>query len=131
MKFFGTVIFILIAFFAVIALVVLFYIRKGIIFFKRHLTGDYDDETFQRMANKYYRGNGEGPQFDKDYFKGTGGYHKGAAGPRSQGQQQARTTVVNHEGENVTIIDDRSTVERKKKIFTQDEGEYVDYVEES
>lgn len=130
MKFFGVVIFILIAFFAVVALVVLFYIRKGIIFFKRHLTGDYDDETFQRMANKYYRGNGEGPQFDEDYFKGTGGRRKGTGGPRPQGQQ-SRTTVVNHEGEDVTIIDDRSTVERKKKIFTQDEGEYVDYVEES
>lgn len=111
---------------AIAVLLVLFYVRKAVIRFKRFLTGDYDDETIQRMANKHYRGNGEGPKFDKDYFKGTGGKRKGAAEP-----QQQRTTVVNHEGEDVTIIDDRSTTDRKKKIFTQDEGEYVEYTEEN
>lgn len=107
-------------------LIFFFYIRKAVIYFKRFLTGDYDDETFKRMADKHYRGNGEGPKFDKDYFKGAGGKRKGAAGP-----QQPRTTVVNHEGEDVTIIDDRTTVDRKKKIFTQDEGEYVEFTEEN
>jgi hypothetical protein len=126
MKPFATILVFLLICLAVAILLVLFYIRKIVIRFKRYLTGDYDDETFKRMADKHYRGNGEGPRFDKDYFKGAGNKRKGTAEP-----QRPRTTVVNHEGEDVTIIDERSTVERKKKIFTQDEGEYVEFTEEN
>ena len=84
MKFFGFVILFLIAFVAVVVLIVLFYVRKGIIRFRQHLTGDYDEETFKRMADKHYRGDGRGPQFDSNYFKGTGSAKKGYTGPTQQ-----------------------------------------------
>lgn len=42
-------------------------------------------------------------------------------------QERRRTTTSS----GVTIIDERSREETERKIFTQDEGEYVDFVEES
>ncbi len=131
MKPFIAVFVVLIIFFAVVVLLLLYYIRKGIMKFKQHLTGDYDEETFKRMADKHYRGNGEGPQFDKNYFKGSGSKRKGsyrAGGASNKQSEQTERTTVTREG--TTIIDDRSQDERKQKIFTKDEGEYVDFVEE-
>jgi hypothetical protein len=127
MKIFGAVIFFLIAFFAVIVLIALFYVRKGIIRFRQHLTGDYDEETFKRMADKHYRGDGKGPQFDNDYFKGTGSSKKGHAGPTAQQQQKATRQSTTSEG--VTVIDERLMGDRKK-IFEDNEGEYVEFTEE-
>lgn len=132
MKFFGAVLIFLLAFAAVVFLIVLLFVRKLIIRFRQHLTGDYDEETFKRMADKHYRGDGEGPQFDRDYFKGSGTTRKGT-GPRpdqrQRAQQQAREQQRTTTSEGVTIIDERSTDERRK-IFTQDEGEYVEFTEE-
>ncbi len=128
MQFFGAVIIFLIAFMAAIVLIVLFYIRKGFIRLRQHLTGDYDDETVKRMSDKYYRGEGEGPQFDKNYFKGSGkGFHRYRPHGGQEQEQQTRQTTTTQEG--VTIIDDRPKVNRRK-IFEENEGEYVDFVEE-
>jgi hypothetical protein len=129
MQFFGAVIIFLIAFMAAIVLIVLFYIRKGFIRLRQHLTGDYDDETVKRMSDKYYRGEGSGPQFDKNYFKGSGKgfHHHHPHGGQQQAQQQTRQTTTTQEG--VTIIDDRPK-ENRRKIFKENEGEYVDFVEE-
>lgn len=128
MKFFGAVIFFLIAFMVVIVTIALLFLRKMFIRFRQHITGDYDDETFRRMSDKHYRG--EGPQFDKNYFKGSGSSyqyrHNGQRSAQQKKQQRATTTESG-----VTIIDERSQEETKRKIFTQDEGEYVDFVEES
>jgi hypothetical protein len=133
MKFFGAVIIFLIAFFAVVLLIVFFFIRKLVIRFRQHLTGDYDEETFKRMADKHYRGDGRGPQFEKDYFKGTGtsrngsGYTKQQRQEHQHNQTQCHTTTTD---EGVTIIDNRQPNKTDRKIFTHDEGEYVEFTEE-
>ncbi len=126
MKFFGAVIIFIVLFFAVLLLIGLLFLRKLIIRFKKNLTGDYDDETFRRMADKHYRGGDEGPNFDKDYFKGGTNRKRGTSG--GQYRQPESTTTTTSEG--TTIIDERSQAERKQKIFTKDEGEYVDFTEE-
>ncbi len=132
MKIFGPVLLFLLLVVVIVILWALFFIRKIVIKFKQHLTGDYDEETFQRMANKHYRGNGEGPKFDKDYFKGTGSKQYrpsgGSSDNRQQGTQQQNRTTTTTEG--TTIIDGRPQGERKKKIFAEDEGEYVEFTEE-
>lgn len=43
-----------------------------------------------------------------------------------QGQQRKR----NSHSDNEKVIDTRNPEDAKKKIFTKDEGEYVDYTEE-
>jgi hypothetical protein len=119
--FFGVIIFLLVVLaFAVI--IVLRFIQKGVNKFRRAMTGDLDDEeVFQRMANKHYRQKDD-PQFDKDYFKSSGS----SKTKQKQSQSRYRTTTTTNEG--VTIIDDRP-VEERRKIFEQEEGEYVEYTE--
>ena len=75
MKAFGAVIIFLILFMAVLVMIAFFYLRKLFLKFQRHITGDYDEETFKRMADKHYKG--DGPKFDKDYFKGSGMQNRG------------------------------------------------------
>lgn len=129
MKLFTAVILFLLLFVAVVGLVALYYIRKGILRFRQHLTGDYDEETFKRMSDKNYRGNGEGPKFDKDYFKGSGTRRKQESATYQQkNKQQPRQATTTAEG--TTIIDERS-MGNKRKIFEDNEGEYVDFVEEA
>lgn len=53
---------------------------------------------------------------------------------RQQQQQQQQDSgygqsTTTHTQDGVTIIDRRDPDERNKKIFTKDEGEYVDYTE--
>ena len=136
--FFG-VIFFLIAVVAVFVLAALMFIRKKVIRIKKIMTGDLDDEeTFKRMADKHYKG--DGPKFDKDYFKGSGKQNRGfrnwnaeqTAKPNAGKEQRteqssARTTTT----EGITIIDERNYQKSKQKIFEKDEGEYVDFVEEA
>lgn len=91
--------------------------------FRKVMQDNMDDETFRRMADKnYYRKGGgrKASPFDDDYFKGT---------PKGE-KQQPSTRRTTHTASGVTIIDDRSPDQRDKKIFSKDEGEYVDYVEE-
>jgi hypothetical protein len=140
MKAFGAVIIFLILFMAVLVMIAFFYLRKLFLKFQRHITGDYDEETFKRMADKHYKGDGDGPKFDKDYFKGSGMQNRGfrnwnaeqTAKPNAGKEQRtkqssARTTTT----EGITIIDERNYQKSKQKIFEKDEGEYVDFVEEA
>jgi hypothetical protein len=79
-----------------------------------------EEEYFRRTSNKYYKED-ETPEFDKDYFKGDGGQ----PGKRQEQKTARRTTS----SEGVTIIDSRGEQEAEKKIFSDGEGEYVDFVE--
>lgn len=108
-------------------LVVFYYMRKGIRYVKRMASGEMTEEEFQRMANKHFGnkdGNNQGPQFDKDYFKGAGDRQK----QKQQQQQQSPRTTRTADG--LTITDNRHPDKASKKIFAQDEGEYVEFTEE-
>ena len=110
-------------------MVILYYLRKGIRFFRRFSSGDMTEEEFQRMANKYYykeKRNSDGPQFDDNYFKGNPSGRKG----KQQQRQQSHTTRTTRTADGVTIVDNRQPSEVNKKIFAHDEGEYVDYIED-
>ena len=122
MKLFLYVIIFLLIFLAAIVMLLLNYMRRGIRHFHKVVTGDYDDEeTFRRMAEKHYREKTGTYDFAKDYFKSKSSGSDGAA---SQEQATRRTTTQ----EGVTIIDDRAR-SQKKKIFNDDEGEYVEFEE--
>lgn len=125
MKFIGGFFLFVIAMFIVGFVVVAYYVRKGIKFIKKNVTGDdLSEEEFQRMSNKYYRGNGNASPFDDDYFKGTSSTG-GANKQRKQTQQRTTRTA-----DGVTIVDNRDPDERNRKIFTHDDGDYVDFTEE-
>jgi hypothetical protein len=134
MNFFLFVIAFLLIFLTVIVIIVLAFIRRGVKKIKQAVTGDYDDEeTFRRMADKHYRGKSGDPQFDKDYFKSSTGstttdgkQRTGQQKTWGQQQQQTRRTTTTREG--VTIIDERSQ-SNQRKIFAEDEGEYVEFEE--
>ena len=104
-------------------LLVFFYLlRKGIRYFRRFSSDEMSDEEFERLSKKNYRKKA-GPSFNNDYFKGSGWQ-------RNQQQQQpnkAHRTTRTAEG--VTIVDRRDPQKSDKKIFAQDEGEYVDFTE--
>ena len=113
----------LLLFVVIMVLVAMHYVRGFYLKIKKTITGDLDDEeTFRRMADKHYRGNND-PKFDKDYFKGAGKQQQ-QRGPESNTRRTTTTTT----GEGVTIIDERPH-EEKRKIFEQEEGEYVDFTE--
>lgn len=109
----------LLVIFTVTILVFLYFLRKGVRFVKRVASGEMTDEEFERLSRKNYRKK-EGPSFDKDYFKG-------ASQQQNQQSNQRRTTRT---ADGVTIVDKRDPNKANKKIFAQDEGEYVDFVEE-
>lgn len=136
-KLFGGVIIFLLVFAFILLLIGFLFLRKFYLRIRQHLTGDYDDETFKKMADKHYRDfTGPGQQFERDYFKGAGttqgndgsAQHKWKQQREQQKAQQSQRRAT-QTSEGVTIIDERSTEERRK-IFTQDEGEYVDFTEE-
>lgn len=120
-------------------LVVFYYLRKGFKIVKKMASGEMTDEEFERLSKKFHKAGGTTFKFDNDYFKGAGTtqqqYQKQARqnarnGQGSQGdqsQKQERSTFKTKEG--VTIVDERSS-QNSKKIFAQDEGEYVEFTEE-
>ena len=129
MNFFLFIFLALLAFVTVGFLVVFYYIRKGIRFFRRFSTGDMSDEEFQRMANKYYRKSDDGSQsFSDDYFKGKGRSQNDTDGKHGQNAQQRQYSSRTTTG-GVTIEDRRDPEKANKKIFAHDEGEYVDFTE--
>ena len=72
-KIFGGVIIFLLIFAFILLLIGFLFLRKFFLRIRQHLTGDYDDETFKKMADKHYRDyTGPGQQFERDYFKGAG-----------------------------------------------------------
>ena len=106
-------------------------VRKNMKVLRDTMESQMQDENFQRMADKnYYRKKqDQGPVFDEEYFKGDPmGKKRKARHQQQQQQQQTRRTTRTADG--VTIIDDRAPGQRDKKIFAQDEGEYVDFTEE-
>ena len=127
MKLFLFVIIFLLIFVAAIVMLLLNYLRRGIKKLQQAVTGDYDDEeTFRRMSEKNYRARNNGPNFDKDYFKSKSTGSDGATRQQQDQSQSTRRTTTTHEG--VTIIDDREQGEQRK-IFNDDEGEYVEFEE--
>lgn len=123
-------------------LVVFYYLRKGFKIVKKMASGEMTDEEFERLSKKFHKAGGTTFKFDNDYFKGASTtqqqYQKQARqnarnGQGSQGSQggqslkQERSTFKTKEG--VTIVDERSS-QNSKKIFAQDEGEYVEFTEE-
>ena len=120
-------------------LVVFYYLRKGFKIVKKMASGEMTDEEFERLSKKFHKAGGTTFKFDNDYFKGASTtqeqYQKQARqnarnGQGSQGdqsQKQERSSFKTKEG--VTIVDERSS-QNSKKIFAQDEGEYVEFTEE-
>ena len=114
-------------------LVVFYYLRKGFKIVKKMASGEMTDEEFERLSKKFHKAGGTTFKFDNDYFKGastTQQQYQKQNGRNSQGGQslkQERSTFKTKEG--VTIVDERSS-QNSKKIFAQDEGEYVEFTEE-
>ena len=81
-----------------------------------------EEEYFKRTSTKHYHKDEEedAPKFHDDYFKSSDPEE-----PQQKPQQEttARKTKTDS---GVTIIDDRS---EDKKIFTHDDGEYVEFEE--
>ena len=119
------VIFILII--AAVLLVVLYYLRKGYRFIKRMTNGEMTEEEFERLSKKNYRRKDfDDLDFDADYFKTTDNNQKQKKQKKNQQQTSSRTFRT---ADGITITDQRNS-HREKKIFAQDEGEYVEFTEE-
>ena len=113
---------------AVVTLLVLHYMHKGMDLFRKMFSGEFTDEEVERLSQKHYRARND-QQFGEEYFKRSS---VSVEEPFEQPQQKAQyrkssTTTATPEG--VTIIDERSTNRNNRKIFQDDEGEYVDFSE--
>lgn len=103
-------------------LVAFYYLRKGYRFIKRMTNGEMTMEEFERLSKKHYKSkDADGPQFDADYFK--------TADTNRQQKQQQTSSRTFRTADGITITDQRNS-HREKKIFAQDEGEYVEFTEE-
>ena len=87
-----------------------------------------EEEYFRRTSQKHYRKEEKPDNFDKDYFKSSDAE---TAKPKEEPQKSTvRRETTNSDG--VTIIDERQTTEKptkEKKIFDDNEGEYVEFEE--
>ena len=101
-------------------LVVLYHLRKGYRFIKRMVNGEMTEEDFERLSKKNYKRRQDNIKFDKDYFKTTNN--------KQSQEQQPRSNRTFRTSDGITITDQR-TQSQSKKIFAQDEGEYVDFKE--
>ena len=125
MEFVLIIFIVIIAIVAAVLLVAFYYLRKGYRFIRRVANGDITEEEFERLSKKHYKGRRDnGINFDADYFKTTDKKQK----QKKQNQQQSSSRTF-RTAEGITITDQR-TSNRDKKIFAQDEGEYVDFKEE-
>ena len=93
-----------------------------------------EEEYFRRTSNKHYRSEEDSgkPNFAKDYFKSVDEEtlkkeQEKQEKPKEEPEQPKRKTTT-HEG--VTIIDHRADHEASRKIFSDNEGEYVEFTEE-
>lgn len=103
-------------------LVAFYYLHKGYRFIKRMTNGEMTMEEFERLSKKHYKSkDADGPQFDADYFK--------TADTNRQQKQQQTSSRTFRTADGITITDQRNS-HREKKIFAQDEGEYVEFTEE-
>jgi hypothetical protein len=110
--------------------ILLWKVRRGVRRLRDAMGQNMNDDAFQRMANKYYYRNhkDDEPQFDSDYFKGNG-TGPGNGKQKTNGQQGTKQRRTTRTAQGVTIIDDRDPGVADRKIFTHDEGEYVDFKE--
>ena len=83
-----------------------------------------EDAYFKRTSIKNYRED-DTPKFKDDYFKSAEEQKPKQEEPKKE--TTTRRTVET--GSGVTIIDDRADKKADRKIFDDNEGEYVDYVE--
>ena len=126
MEFFLIIFVIFILVIAAVLLVVLYYLRKGYRFIKRMTNGEMTEEEFERLSKKNYRRKDfDDLDFDADYFKTTDKNQKQKKQKKNQQQTSSRTFRT---ADGITITDQRNS-HREKKIFAQDEGEYVDFKE--
>ena len=127
MEFFLIIFVIFILIIAAVLLVVLYYLRKGYRFIKRMTNGEMTEEEFERLSKKNYRRKDfDDLDFDADYFKTTDKNQKQKKQKKNQQQTSSRTFRT---ADGITITDQRNS-HRDKKIFAQDEGEYVEFTEE-
>lgn len=84
-----------------------------------------EDAYFKRTSIKNYRED-DTPKFKDDYFKSADEEKPKPKQEEPKKEATARRTTTDS---GVTIIDDRSGQQADKKIFDDNEGEYVDYVE--
>lgn len=127
MEFFLIIFVIFILIIAAVLLVVLYYLRKGYRFIKRMTNGEMTEEEFERLSKKNYRRKDfDDLDFDADYFKTTDKNQKQKKQKKNQQQTSSRTFRT---ADGITITDQRNS-HREKKIFAQDEGEYVEFTEE-
>jgi PDZ domain-containing secreted protein len=106
----------------IILLVVLQFVIRIWLKIRKHMRGDFTDEEVERLSRKYHK-EADAYSFGRDYFKRS----ENTASNDSYQSQQPRTSQT---AAGVTIIDDRDPGIAKRKIFTEDEGEYVEYEEE-
>lgn len=127
----GAIVFGLIAI-SIIVMLVINFTYKGLKKVKEEVVDDY----YQHQKEKELK---EKHPFDKDYFKSastkknqqTGKQSNAKSKPQQETrQEQKKTTHRTAAGSNVTIIDDRETSD-KRKIFDDQDGEYVEFEEVS
>ena len=118
---------------SIIVMLVINFTYKGLKKMKEEVVDDY----YQHQKEKEQK---EKHPFGKDYFKSAStkknqqtGKQSNANAEKSQQkpqQEQKKTTHRTAAGSNVTIIDDRETSD-KRKIFEDQDGEYVEFEEVS
>ena len=117
---------------SIIVMLVINFTYKGLKKVKEEVVDDY----YQHQKEKELK---EKHPFDKDYFKSastkknqqTGKQSNAKSKPQQETwQEQKKTTHRTAAGSNVTIIDDRETSD-KRKIFDDQDGEYVEFEEVS
>ena len=121
MEFFLAIFIAFIVIVAAVLLVVFYYLRKGYRFITRVANGDISEEEFERLSKRHYKKADDTINFDADYFKTTNK-------KQEQKKQQQTASHTFRTADGITITDQR-TQNQSKKIFAQDEGEYVDYTE--
>ena len=118
---------------SIIVMLIINFTYKGLKKVKEEVVDDY----YQHQKEKEQK---EKHPFGKDYFKSAStkknqqtGKQSNANAEKSQQkpqQEQKKTTHRTAAGSNVTIIDDRETSD-KRKIFDDQDGEYVEFEEVS
>ncbi|MBR1484234.1 MAG: DUF4834 family protein [Prevotella sp.] len=116
----------LLAIAAAVVLVVLLLALRMALRLRKYMRGDYSDEEVERLSKKY-RNDADHNPFASDYFKRREqNYAPGAQYEQAEPAHQRTTQTA----EGFTIIDDRQPDRSSRRIFTEDEGEYVEFTEE-
>ena len=127
----GIIVFIIL-FIAFIAAVVLYLMYKGI----RNIRDvqeqfiNNNEKRFSRTEYMRYQNEQRDKNpFGKDYFKSSGSNKKEKTKSQSQAQKETTTRRTVETGSGVTIIDGRADKKADRKIFDDNEGEYVEFTE--